>query len=229
MCDSAELNNKDVVLEIGPGLGTLTSLLVSQAKSVVALEYDKDLYKQLPSRVRSDNLEVKHEDCLTFDYTTMPKGYKVVANIPYYLTSNLLRTLCESSNPPALIVLLVQKEVAQRVAAKPGDTSLLSISVQYYCEVTLGLEVPAILFTPPPKVDSQILIMRTRQTPLFKDVDIKQFFSLVKKLRSSISAGLGITKDQAENLLNSANIDSNDRPQMLDLSQWHALYEQYYK
>ena len=237
MCDSAELNNKDVVLEIGPGLGTLTSLLVSQAKSVVALEYDKDLYRQLPSRVRSDNLEVKHEDCLTFDYTTMPKGYKVAANIPYYLTSNLLRTLCESSNPPALIVLLVQKEVAQRVAAKPGDTSLLSISVQYYCEVTLGLEVPAILFTPPPNVDSQILIMRTRQTPLFKDVDTKQFFSLVKagfsqrrkKLRSSISAGLGVTKDQAENLLTSANIDPNDRPQMLDLSQWHALYEQYYK
>ena len=236
MCDAADLNPHDIVVEIGPGLGTLTSLLVQQAKEVTALEFDEELFRQLPSRVRSENLTVKHEDCLTFDYASMPKGYKVVANIPYYLTSNLLRVLCESPNPPATIVLLVQKEVAQRVAAKPGGMSVLSVSVQFYCDVALGAEVPAILFTPPPKVDSQILIMHTRAIPLFDNVDTKKFFALVKagysqrrkKLRSSMSAGLGISKEQVEQLLAAAHIDPNDRPQMLTLEQWHALYQQYY-
>jgi 16S rRNA (adenine1518-N6/adenine1519-N6)-dimethyltransferase len=236
MCEAADLNEKDVVAEIGPGLGTLTKLLVERAGSVTALEFDDELFKQLPSRVQSPKLSVVHADCLTYDYTTMPKGYKVVANIPYYLTSNLLRVLCESPNPPSTIVLLVQKEVAERVAAQPGDMSILSVTVQYYCDVSLGAEVPAILFTPPPKVDSQILIMHTRQKPLFS-VDTKKYFALVKagfsqrrkKLRSSISAGLGITKEDAEKLLTSSAIDPNDRPQMLTLDQWYALYKSYNK
>ena len=237
MCDAAELTSEDNVIEIGPGLGTLTALLVQQAKHVTALEFDEELYRQLPSRIKSDNLAVKHQDCLTFDYSTMPKGYKVVANIPYYLTSNLLRVLCESPNPPKTIVLLVQKEVAERVAAKPGNMSVLSVSVQYYCDVALGREVPAILFTPPPKVDSQILIMHTRSRPLFPGIDTKKFFALVKagysqrrkKLRSSISAGLGISKEQAEHFLSLAHIDPNDRAQMLTLEQWYSLYQAYYK
>ena len=236
MCDAADLNEKDVVVEIGPGLGTLTKLLVERAASVTALEFDDELFKQLPTRVQSSKLSVVHADCLTFDYTTMPKGYKVVANIPYYLTSNLLRVLCESPNPPSTIVLLVQKEVAERVAAKPGDMSILSATVQYYCKVSLGIVVPAILFTPPPKVDSQILIMHTRKEPLFS-VDTKKFFALVKagfsqrrkKLRSSISGGLGITKEDAEKLLNLSGINSNDRPQVLTLEQWYSLYKTYYK
>jgi 16S rRNA (adenine1518-N6/adenine1519-N6)-dimethyltransferase len=236
MCEAADVTKADVVLEIGPGLGTLTSLLVKRAKSVTALEYDDELARQLPTRVHNSNLSVVHADCLTFDYATMPKGYKVVANIPYYLTSNLLRVLCESSNPPGTIVLLVQKEVAERVAARAGDMSILSVTVQYYCEVYLGLEVPAILFTPPPKVDSQILIMHTRKQALFS-VDTKKYFALVKagfaqrrkKLRSSISAGLGIAKEDAEKMLIAAKIDPNDRPQMLTLEQWYALYKVYYK
>ena len=234
MCEAADLNEKDVVVEIGPGLGTLTKLLVERAGSVTALEFDDELFKQLPSRVQSPKLSVVHADCLKFDYTSMPKGYKVVANIPYYLTSNLLRVLCESPNPPATIVLLVQKEVAERVAAKPGDMSILSVTVQYYCDVSLGAEVPAILFTPPPKVDSQVLIMHTRQKPLFS-VDTKKYFALVKagfsqrrkKLRSSISAGLGIAKEDAEKLLSASAINPNDRPQMLTLDQWYALYKTY--
>jgi 16S rRNA (adenine1518-N6/adenine1519-N6)-dimethyltransferase len=133
-------------------------------------------------------------------------------------------------------VLLVQKEVAERVAARAGDMSILSVTVQYYCEVYLGLEVPAILFTPPPKVDSQILIMHTRKQALFS-VDTKKYFALVKagfaqrrkKLRSSISAGLGIAKEDAEKMLIAAKIDPNDRPQMLTLEQWYALYKVYYK
>jgi 16S rRNA (adenine1518-N6/adenine1519-N6)-dimethyltransferase len=166
----------------------------------------------------------------------MPKGYKVVANIPYYLTSNLLRVLCESPNPPATIVLLVQKEVAERVVAQPGNMSILSATVQFYCEASLGHKVPALLFTPPPKVDSQILILHTRNRPLFT-VDTQKFFALIKagfsqkrkKLRTSISAGLGITKEETEKLLISSHIDPNDRPQMLTLNQWYALYKEHNK
>jgi 16S rRNA (adenine1518-N6/adenine1519-N6)-dimethyltransferase len=236
MCDAAHLTENDVVIEIGPGLGTLTNQLVKRAKSVTAIEFDDELFKQLPSRVLSPRLTVVHGDCLTFDYTSMPKGYKVVANIPYYLTSNLLRVLCESPNPPATIVLLVQKEVAERVVAQPGNMSILSATVQFYCEASLGHKVPALLFTPPPKVDSQILILHTRNRPLFT-VDTQKFFALIKagfsqkrkKLRTSISAGLGITKEETEKLLISSHIDPNDRPQMLTLNQWYALYKEHNK
>ncbi len=232
MCAAAELKSSDIVLEIGPGLGTLTQLLVQQARQVVAVEFDLQLAAKLPGLVTADNLQVEAADILSYDLRHLPEGYKVAANIPYYLTSNLLRVLCESANPPSIMALLVQKEVAERVAADPGDMSLLSVSVQYYCEVSLGMVVPASLFTPPPKVDSQILICKYRQKPLFDGVDTKKFFQIVKagfsqrrkKLRSSLAAGLHIDKSSAERLLTSANIDPNARPQELDLRQWHKLY-----
>lgn len=235
MVEAGEVTPQDVVVEIGPGLGTLTTYLVQNAKQVIALEYDRNLARQLPARVKVDNLEVIHADCLTFDYSKLPSGYKVVANIPYYLTSNLLRTLSESSNPPSVIAFLVQKEVAERVAAVPGDMSLLSVSVQLYYQATLADLVPAILFTPPPKVDSQIIKLVRRPEPLFKDLDSEKFFRIVKagfsqrrkKLRSSLSAGLRISKDQAEELLGAAGIDPGKRPQELSMQQWHQLYSHY--
>jgi len=231
MCDVADVSADDVVLEIGPGLGTLTKKLVDKAKRVVAIEFDDELAHDLPARVTADNLEVHHFDILSFDLTTLPKGYKVVANIPYYLTSKLLRTLCESTNPPSKIALLVQKEVAERVASSAGDMSLLSVSVQFYCDVSLGQVVPAKLFTPPPKVDSQILILNYRG-PKFTDVEADDFFRLVKagfserrkKLRSSLSGGLRITKEEADALLAKAGIDQNLRAQELNLEDWHKLY-----
>jgi 16S rRNA (adenine1518-N6/adenine1519-N6)-dimethyltransferase len=227
----AELNSSDTVLEIGPGAGTLTQVLVEQAREVVAVEFDPELAQALPSRVSAKNLRVVNEDILKFDLTTLPVNYKVVANIPYYLTSNLLRVLCESTNPPSVIVLLVQKEVAQRVAAGPGKMSLLSVSVQFYCNVELGPIVPAKMFTPPPKVDSQILKL-VYTGPRYK-ADTKKFFQLVKagfserrkKLRSSLSGGLRIDKDQTDQLLIGSGIDSDLRAQALSLDQWHALYE----
>src|SRR5690606_37148926 len=127
ICDLAELTADDTVLEIGPGAGTLTARLVEQAGQVVAVEFDQALAAQLAGRVpAAANLRVGQQDIVKFDLTTLPPDYKVVANIPYYLTSKLLRVLSESSNPPGLIILLVQKEVAQLVAAGPGDMSLLS-------------------------------------------------------------------------------------------------------
>lgn len=232
MADGVAAGQGDSVLEIGPGLGTLTEVLLERGATVTAVEFDHDLAVELPKRVQHNNLQVIEQDILSFDFTKLPQGYKVAANIPYYLTSNLLRVMCESPNPFSSAALLIQKEVAERVCAKAGDMSLLSVSVQFYCEATLGILVPAELFTPPPKVDSQILLLSYRQEPLFPGVDTKQFFRLVKagfsqrrkKLRSSLSAGLAIEKPAAEQLLVQAGIDPNLRAQNLSLEDWHNLY-----
>ena len=233
MCDAAEVGADDTVLEIGPGLGTLTELLVKRAEKVVAVEFDEQLAHDLPARVTAKNLEVVQGDILKFDLGSLPAGYKVVANIPYYLTSNLLRVLSESANPSVRATLLVQKEVAERVAASPGAMSLLSVSAQFYWEVSLGRVVPAGLFVPPPKVDSQILIMEHRAQPLFPDVDAKQFFRLVKAgyagrrktLLNSLSAGLQLEKPAVRELLERAKIQPTLRAQNLSLKRWHCLYQ----
>jgi 16S rRNA (adenine1518-N6/adenine1519-N6)-dimethyltransferase len=235
MVEAAEISLNDVVLEIGPGPGTLTEELVHSAKHVTAVEFDEALAQKLPGRVPADNLTVVQSDILGFDLTSLAPGYKVVANIPYYLTSNLLRVLCESPNHFSKAAILIQKEVAQRVCAKPGAMSLLSVSVQFYCEASLGDIIPAALFTPPPKVDSQILKLTYRTTPLFPGTDTKQFFRVVragfsqrrKTLLNSLSAGLQLDRQQTADLLEAANIPSGQRAQALDLSQWHTLYQQY--
>src|SRR5690348_3251316 len=114
MCEAAVLTKQDTVVEIGPGLGTLTHLLVEQAGQVIAVELDGQLAADLPRRVHANNLEVVRGDILRFNFSSLPTGYKVVANIPYYLTSNLIRVLSEAENPPERAVLLMQKEVAER-------------------------------------------------------------------------------------------------------------------
>lgn len=232
MAAGVDLQTGDTVLEIGPGLGTLTAVLLQHGASITAVEYDHELATALPKRMSHNNLKVIEHDILTFDFSTLPPDFKVAANIPYYLTSNLLRTMCEAPNHFSLAALLVQKEVAERVAAAPGSMSLLSVSVQYYCTVGLGPLVPAELFTPPPKVDSQILLLEYRKQPLFDDVEPTAFFRLIragfserrKKLRSSLSGGLQISKQDAESLLARANISPDLRAQSLSLEQWHQLY-----
>jgi 16S rRNA (adenine1518-N6/adenine1519-N6)-dimethyltransferase len=233
MVEATGVMPEDTVLEIGPGPGTLTEKLVHTAKQVVAVEFDEALARDLPKRVHADNLQVVQQDILRFDLTTLPAGYKVVANIPYYLTSKLLQVLCESSNPFSEGALLIQKEVAERVCAAPGDMSLLSVSVQFYCHVGLGPLVPAYLFTPPPKVDSQILLLTFRGAPLFPDVDTKRFFRLVKAgfsqrrktLLNSLSSGLHLSREATNELLENAGILPTTRAQALSLDQWHALYK----
>jgi len=232
ICELAELDNSDIVLEVGPGLGHLTNQLVKLADSVIAVEVDEALADNLRISSRGPNLEVIQQDILRFDLTQLPTGYKVVANIPYYLTSNLIRNLSESANPPVLMVLLVQKEVAERLAAAPGQMSLLSVSAQLYYRPELGPVVPADLFEPPPKVDSRVIVLRRRQPPPFGNLDAKLFFRVVKagfsgrrkKLRGSLAAGLGIDKQQADLLLSKAGISGDLRAQNLDISDWHKLY-----
>lgn len=232
ICEAADLKKSDTVLEIGPGLGDLTRQLVKRAGRVIAVEYDEALARGLEGRQPAANLEIVQQDILKFDLTSLPAAYKVVANIPYYLTSNLLRTLSESSNPPLEITLLVQKEVAERVAAGPGQMSLLAVSVQLYYRPKLGPAVAAELFEPPPKVDSQLVMLKQRPKPLFPDLDNKLFFRLVKagfagrrkKLRGSLAAGLGISKEAADELLARAGINGDLRAQNLSLQDWHKLY-----
>lgn len=233
MCDAVEVGSSDVILEVGPGLGTLTELLTERADTVVAVEFDKRLARELPGRVPDGNLQVVEQDILSFDLTSLPADYKLVANIPYYLTSNLIRVLSESSNPPSAAAILIQKEVAERVAAAPGDMSLLSVTAQFYWQTSLGMIMPAHLFTPPPKVDSQILILHRRPAPLFPDIDIKQFFRLVKAgfsnrrktLLNSLSGGLQLARPEVQELLDTAGVKSTARPQELSLNEWHALYQ----
>lgn len=225
----AELEPSDTVLEIGPGLGTLTSELLKRAGRVVTVELDTELASKLPSQFPGTNLTVLNQDILEFDLTSLPKGYKVVANVPYYITSKIVRTLLESANKPSLIVLLVQKEVAERIVSGPGDMSILAISAQVYSEVSLGVVVPSSYFTPPPKVDSQVVILKTLPEPLIKDE--KHFFRVVKagfssprkKLRSSLAAGLASPKPQAENYLRQANINPGSRAEQLSVDDWMRL------
>lgn len=238
--DSADVKTGDHVIEVGPGLGTLTERLLHRGAVVTAVEFDHDLAEKLRGRnfgslPAGASLTVIESDILKFDLRQLPAGYKVVANIPYYLTSNLIRVLCESGNPFHTAAILIQKEVAERVCAATGEMSLLAISAQYYCEVSLGDVVPARLFTPPPKVDSQVLVLRYRERPLFTGVDTRLFFQLVragfsqkrKTIVNSLGGGLAVDKEIARTLLQSASIDPSVRAQNLTLSQWHKLYSAY--
>jgi 16S rRNA (adenine1518-N6/adenine1519-N6)-dimethyltransferase len=233
--ESIYISSDDTVLEIGPGLGALTKYLVKKAKKVIAVELDETLAARLNSVVPADNLEIIAQDILKFDFATLPHNYKVVANIPYYLTGNLLRVLISSTNPPKSMVLLVQKEVAERIAAKPGNMSMLAVSVQLYYEAELSDVVPAAAFHPAPKVDSQIVVLKRRLKPLFPNLNTQKFFRIVKagfsekrkKLRSSLSGGLGISKAEADELLNSADINLDLRAETLSLQQWYKIYTNY--
>lgn len=234
ICDAGDITANDTVLEVGPGPGSLTKLIVGQAKQVVAVEFDENLAAKLSENAPA-NLSVIHQDILQFDLGELPADYKVIANIPYYLTSKLVRVLSETPNPASLVVLLIQKEVAERIAAKPGEMSLLSVSAQFYWGVSLGINVPARLFTPPPKVDSQVIILRRRAKPLFENVDTKVFFQLVKAgfsarrktLLNALSGGLRMSKEETKLLLEKAKIQPSARAQTLSLPEWHQLYQSY--
>ena len=155
----------------------------------------------------------------------------MIANIPYNITSKIIEKLWSADNKPSLVVLLVQQEVAERLAAQPGKMSVLAISAQIFAEVELGIKVPAEMFTPAPKVDSQVVIMRRRSEQLVEDSQLEQFFYVVKagfsekrkKLRSSLAVGLRTNKTEAERLLLEADIDPNKRAQELSIDDWKRL------
>ncbi|MEO5691229.1 MAG: 16S rRNA (adenine(1518)-N(6)/adenine(1519)-N(6))-dimethyltransferase RsmA [Candidatus Saccharimonadales bacterium] len=229
--DSAGVTPQDHVVEIGPGLGTMTSVILGQAKSVTAVEYDETLASKLLGQFPGKQLEVVNTDILQYDFSAIVGGYKVIGNIPYYITNKIVRSLTETSQKPSVAVLLMQKEVADRIAAEPGAMSILSVITQVYYEATLGIYVPREYFTPPPKVDSQVIVLKLRNSPLVTSDDQKQFFRVVKagfvarrkKLRSSLAGGLNISKQTCEHLLEQAGVSQDARAQELSVEQWLAI------
>lgn len=228
---TADIQKGDTVLEIGPGLGVMTDALAATGNQIVAVDADERMVALLRRRM-SHNVRVEQADILQFDLRKLPPDYKVVANVPYYITSPILRLLMESDNPPATAVLLIQKEVAQRLVAGPGNLSVLSLSVQYYAEVELVVDVPADKFWPAPKVDSAVVKLTRRAEPVFA-ADPAKLFRLIKagfgekrkQLRNSLAGGLRLDTAQVTTLLEAAVIAPTARAQELSLTQWHALYE----
>jgi 16S rRNA (adenine1518-N6/adenine1519-N6)-dimethyltransferase len=229
IADCAALTPDDTVVEIGPGLGTLTEVLSQRAGRVVAVELDGVLAKRLAKRQLAVT-EVEEGDFLHYPLESLPEGYKIIGNIPYYITGKIVRRALETTHRPSLVVLLVQKEVAERLTASPGDMSILSVMAQYHAEVWLGPIVPAALFDPPPQVDSQVVVLRPHisraaaaDEQAFARMVKAGFSARRKKLRTALAGGLNVSVETAENLLQTAAIGPNWRAQQLTLDQWRDL------
>ena len=227
---AADPGPTDTVLEIGPGLGVMTTELIQRAGRVVAVETDPIL-AELLLRDAPENLEVVEEDFLGFDLNRLGADYKVIANIPYYLTSKIFRLLMESSNPPSVMSLLIQKEVAERIAAPPGKMSVLALSVQYYGKPSVIQVVQRFKFWPAPKVDSAIL--RVEFTGPVFPADRDKLFRLIKagfgekrkQLKNALAGGLNISSEAVVELLRDAKLGETARAQELDLASWERLYK----
>ncbi len=229
--DSANIQRGDYILEIGPGEGTLTDVLSESGANIMALEFDQELIPMLRKKYKNNNnVQIQEGDIRTFDYSKLPQDYKIVANIPYYLTSHLIRALGESNNQPSIAVLLIQEEVAQRICAKPGKMSILAITSQFFFKCDLGVGIKASMFYPPPKVNSQVVVLTRRSSALF-NISSRQFFQVVKAgfsekrktLQNSLSGALNITKKNSELLLNNSSINPKARAQELSLAEWYTL------
>jgi len=234
----AEVGREDTVLEIGAGLGNLTRLLAQAAKRVVAVEIDRKLIPPLQEvMARHGNCEIIEGDILELNPAVIigENGYLVVANIPYYITSAIIRHLLTNASKPKRLVLTMQSEVASRICAEPGDLSLLALSVQVFGTPRIMTSIPAAAFFPPPKVDSSTLRVDIYPEPLMTDKQLALFFRLAKAgfsqkrkmLRNTMAAGLHLSSEQAEALLRSAGIDPMRRAQTLDLVEWRTLVGEY--
>ena len=236
--EAAGVAEGDEVLEIGAGVGSLTRYLCLHSGRVTAVELDPDLIPILRDVLASyENLKIVEGDIMQLEpeYLVMAPGYKIVANIPYYLTSNLIRRLLEAELRPSRLALTVQKEVAERICAEAGEMSLLSLSVQVYGEPRITLEIPAGAFFPVPNVDSALLTVDLLPEPRISRKYLDSFFQLSKSafaqkrkmLHNSLAAAPGIDNERAHLLLEEAGIDGRRRPQTLDLEEWERLSRLY--
>ncbi len=238
--DAAELQSTDTVIEVGPGLGVLTHELVQHVGRLIAIEFDRRLAARLPREIESPRLEVIQSDVLRVEPATIvtEPGYKVVANLPYQITSAILRHFLEAAKPPDLMVVMVQWEVAQRIVAAPPNMSVLAHSVQFYAEAEIITRVPARSFLPAPKVDSAILRLRRRPQPLVEVDNVDAYFRVIKagflharkKLGNSLPGGLAamgipLSKEQALGILERAGVDSNRRAETLSAKEWGLVYQ----
>jgi len=241
ICRAACLSGDDTVIEVGPGLGVLTRELVAGAGRVIAVELDRRLAEALPGTLAdAPNLRVVHGDILKMDVESLLaegetggiRRYKVVANLPYYITSAILRFFLEATPKPEVMVVMVQREVAKSIISQPGDMSLLALSVQIYGSPKIVSRVPAGCFYPPPTVDSAILKVCPHAVPLITPAESEGFFRLAragfcaarKQLQNSLSQGLEIDKAAALALLVDSGIDPRRRAETLSIDEWLRLW-----
>lgn len=229
---AAELTVGEPVLEVGPGIGTLTQGLAQSGADVTAIELDRRLLEVLDTTLASyDNVRIIHGDVLKLDVPTIMnhKPFKVVANLPYYITTPIIMSLLESKLPIERLVVMVQKEVALRMVAKPGtkDYGALSVAVQYYTEPDIVLDVPPKSFLPAPAVTSSVIRCILRDKPPVDVIDEKLFFRVVKagfaqrrKTFSNTMKTTGLTRDRIEELLAKANIDGQRRGETFTLQEF---------
>ena len=229
---AAELTPGEPVLEVGPGIGTLTQGLAQSGADVTAIELDRRLLEVLDTTLASyDNVRIVHGDVLKLDVPTIMnhKPFKVVANLPYYITTPIIMSLLESKLPIERLVVMVQKEVALRMVAKPGtkDYGALSVAVQYYTKPDIVLDVPPKSFLPAPAVTSSVIRCVLRDKPPVDVIDEKLFFRVVKagfaqrrKTFSNTMKTTGLSKDRIEELLAKANIDGQRRGETFTLQEF---------
>lgn len=229
---AAELTPGEPVLEVGPGIGTLTQGLAQSGADVTAIELDRRLLEVLDTTLASyDNVRIVHGDVLKLDVPTIMnhKPFKVVANLPYYITTPIIMSLLESKLPIECLVVMVQKEVALRMVAKPGtkDYGALSVAVQYYTEPDIVLDVPPKSFLPAPAVTSSVIRCVLRDKPPVDVIDEKLFFRVVKagfaqrrKTFANTMKTTGLSKDRIEELLAKANIDGQRRGETFTLQEF---------
>ena len=236
--DAASIDGTDEVLEIGAGIGALTRHLASVAAKVTAVEIDNQLFPILKKVIKGfSNVHLIQGDIMEIDPGELSSkgGYKVVANIPYYLTSNLIRRLLEAPQKPVMIALTIQKEVAQRVCAEPGNMSLLSLGVQINGKPKIAFPIPSTAFYPVPAVDSALLIVELFDQPVIPVELLDEFFTLAKAafmqkrkmLHNALSGAPGLGNGRADELLGRSGIDPDRRAQTLALQEWYLLSKQY--
>jgi 16S rRNA (adenine1518-N6/adenine1519-N6)-dimethyltransferase len=244
---AAELSPGDIVIEVGPGPGILTEALARQGAKVIAVEFDAKLVALLRKRlagspdvkiVHADILKITTQQLLNDNLTAseLRPGYKVIANLPYYITSPVLSHFLEAQPRPLEMVVMVQKEVGEAIAAAPGKMRLLSVKTQFYSKPSIASYVPAASFYPVPKVDSVILRLDVySQPPLIKSgvSDVAGFFDIVmhgfssprKQLRNSLAQSLQMPASQVASLLEKAGIEAKRRAETLSLEEWRELWK----
>ncbi len=234
----ADLTKNDLVLEVGPGTGLLTERIAQAAKELTSIEVDERLQPLLAEIVaQHPNLSIRYQDILTLDVNKLYAGqpYIVVANLPYYITSAIIRHLLESDHRPSRMVLTMQMEVAERMIAKPDDMSILSVSVQFFGRPQIAARLKPSVFWPRPEVDSAVVRIDTYDQPVVDVPDTKTFFRVVragfgqkrKQLKNALSSGLSLDTEKSNALFDVSKIDSRRRAETLNLEEWASLTRAY--
>jgi 16S rRNA (adenine1518-N6/adenine1519-N6)-dimethyltransferase len=227
--EAAEISKNDNIIEIGPGLGALTSEIAKKANTVIAIEKDKRLADLLKEKIDSPNIKILKEDILKVQMEDLGfKEYKVISNLPYYISSPVIRKFLEEKNKPELMALMMQKEVAQKIKSRPPFMSILSISVQIYAQIEIKGIVLKKSFWPEPKVDSAIVKIKPKDNYLEKIKDINLFFKIVKagfshprkQILNNFSKVLELNKEDTKKWLEKNHIDPKRRAQTIEIEKW---------